>query len=107
MIFEGEWLSGRSSMVSFQILFHGRFAGLGDDRPAAEFPYEGFYTSRIINAKSNEDAIARGKELIREELDSNLLAGRQDSLTSLEAEECKEVKIDNFTIINRHGFTFY
>jgi hypothetical protein len=99
-------------MRTFRILFHGRFAE-ADDRFAAAVNEGatprcgGFYASRTIPAADLLSAIARGKELIRLELDDSLLHHDQRILAVLEAEEWEAVDSDDgFEPIN-HGFTFY
>lgn len=91
------------------ILFHGEFAkpqapnegSSGDDRP-----YEGFYASRLVAASSPDDAVVRGRELIREELDTTLLHGRPADLISLDVEEL-EVAASRDDGLPNKGFTFY
>ena len=95
-------------MQGIQILFHGRFAHTVAGEPGNRIPYRSIrIQSRIINSPDIESAITRGRELIREELDTTLLSGCQEALASLDADECMIVEIDEATVLNRKGFTFY
>jgi hypothetical protein len=95
-----------AGMRGFQILFHGTFStddpvGRGDRR------FGGLYTSRIILAPDEDAAVLRGKELVRSELEETILRGKPQALSLLEAEEIQTIRVDETTIINRRGFTFY
>lgn len=100
-------IEARVVVEYFQILFHGRFAARRAGKLDHGLPYEGFYTSRIIDSFDLDDAVTRGRELIRKELDATLLSGRQDALAVLEVEECRKIDVDQVDMINRKGFTFY
>jgi hypothetical protein len=96
-------------MDKFRILFHGQFANAqtpAEGFPVEDGPYEGFYASRLVAASSAGAAIIRGRELIREELDSTLLRGRQGDLLSVDVEECEAVGGTTDGLPNK-GFTFY
>ena len=92
-------------MNGFRILLHGTFAA-NDSQTAAKLP-AGFYTSRIIMALDQEAAVVRVKEAVRAELDETLLHDRSAALVSLEPEEIQGIEVDEGTILNRRGFTFY
>lgn len=88
-------------MPFYQILFHGQFAEGGG------VSCEGFYTARIIGGSDLPSAAARGKELIRAELDDTLLNGRPADLLNIDIEEWEEIEMQSHHKDNRKGFTFY
>jgi hypothetical protein len=92
-------------MSAFKILCHGTFAP-ADSGTAAKLPL-GFYTSRVVVASDREAALVRVNELIRSELEETLLKDSPTTLVSLEAEEIQEIELEEGTVLNRRGFTFY